>query len=278
MSTINIYINRILENIEKIDSFMKKHNKKWTIVNKILGSNREILKEIINSEILNSNNTSIDSVADSHLSGLQIVKELNPKLKTMYIKPTELKYVEEVIRFADISLNTSYETIIALNEKAKELNKIHQVIIMIELGELREGVPLDNIIELYEKIYNLSNIKIIGLGTNLGCMYGIEPTYDNLSNLCSHKELLEEKFNTSLPIISGGSSIALPLINKEALPENINHYRIGEAVYNGTSPYRNKKFMDLSTDTFELKANIIELYKKSNKPLGIISHSNIGHT
>lgn len=149
---------------------------------------------------------------------------------------------------------------------------------MIELGELREGVIRDNIVEFYQNVFNLENIEVEGIGTNLGCMYGIQPAYDKLLQLSLYKQIIDAKFNVNLPIISGGSSITLPLVGKPEMPKNINHLRIGESAFMGTSPLDGKRFSELSTNIFEFRSNIIELQMKSTSPDGILTDGNIGHT
>jgi len=149
---------------------------------------------------------------------------------------------------------------------------------MIELGELREGVNRSDVMDFYEKVFELSHIEVIGLGSNLGCMYGIVPSYDKLLQLVLYKELISAKFNKNLKLISGGSSITLPLIENQSVPKEINHFRIGEAAFFGVSPLNNEKFKELAVDTFEFRANIIELENKKTVPEGIVSDGNVGHT
>jgi predicted amino acid racemase len=149
---------------------------------------------------------------------------------------------------------------------------------MIELGELREGVKRTDIMEFYEKVFKLSNIEVIGIGSNLGCMYGVEPSYDKLLQLVLYKELISAKFDKELKFISGGTSITLPLIEMGSVPKEVNHFRVGEAAFFGISPLDNEQFKDLSVNTFEFTANIIELEEKMLVPEGIISDSNLGHT
>jgi predicted amino acid racemase len=108
-------------------------------------------------------------------------------------------------------------------------------------------------------------------------MYGVEPTYDKMIQLSLYRQLLEQMFDHRIPIISGGSSITLPLLGSRKLPPTVNHFRIGEAVFLGSSPLDNKRFKNLSTDIFEYKANILELEEKETTPDGIISDAAIGH-
>jgi predicted amino acid racemase len=274
MAELVIKSTKILQNVEKLNHLFEKHCVQWTLVVKILSGHKEFLRQLLFNPIVKK----IHSVGDSRISGLKTIKEINPEIVTMYIKPPAMDTIKSIVAYADISLNSSFRTIEALNAEAKKQGKRHRVIIMIELGELREGILREKVVEFYTRVFQLENIDIEGIGTNLGCMYGVQPTYDKLLQMSLYKQLLEAKFNTKLPLISGGSSITLPLIGKSAMPKNVNHIRIGESAFMGTSPFDNKKFRDLTTDTFEYRSNIIELELKETTPDGIITEGNIGHT
>lgn len=274
MAELIIHTDNITSNIKKLSAYLKKHRIEWSLITKVFSGDQEFLEHILTKDTIKD----INSVGDSRLTSLKNLKKVNPEMRTIYIKPPASVYADEIVKYADISLNTQYDTIEALNRAAKKQDKIHQIIIMIEMGELREGVNREVILDFYEKVFNLSHIEVIGLGSNLGCMYGVEPTFDKLLQLTLYKELIAAKFNKSLKFISGGSSITLPLIEQNIVPKEVNHFRIGEAIFFGTSPLENKKFRDLSTNTFEFYSNIIELEEKGVVPDGIISEANIGHT
>lgn len=273
MAELIIHRKKILDNITKLSQYLADKGIEWSLTTKVLSGHRKILEAILDTPEMQK----IHSLADSRLSNLEVIKKISPETVTMYIKPTAIQYAKKVVEVADISLNTSFETIQALNQEAQKKEKIHRVIIMIELGELREGVMRDDLVDFYRKCYELSNIKIIGLGTNLGCMYGIEPTFDKLLQLALYKQLIEALFSRKIELISGGSSITLPLIGKKKVPKAVNHFRIGEAIFLGDSPLNGKKFRNLSTEAFEFQANIIEFEQKDNEPDGVISEGNVGH-
>jgi ornithine racemase len=274
MAHLNIKINEIRDNIHLLSKYLNENGIEWSLITKVFSGDKDFLKKLLTPEVISG----LHSVGDSRLTSLKNLKEVNPDMVTIYIKPPADVYAEDVIQYADISLNSSFTTIKALNEVAEKHNKIHKIIIMVELGELREGVDRDNLIEFYQKVFNLPNIEVIGLGSNLGCMYGVEPTYDKLLQLVLYKKLIEAKFNRILPFISGGSSITLPLIEANTVPPEVNHFRIGEAAFFGTSPLNNEKFLDLSTNTFDFHPYIIELEEKPLVPNGIISDASVGHT
>lgn len=273
MAELIIHTAKIKDNIKKLSAFFEEHNVYWSLITKVFSGDKEFLRELLTNDVIEN----IQSVGDSRLTSLKNLKAINPEMRTIYIKPPAKMYVEEVIAYADISLNSSFETIEALNEEAKKQDKIHHIIIMIDLGELREGINRSDIISFYEKVFEMSNISVLGIGSNLGCMYGIEPTFEKLEILANYKEHIAEKFNRSVYMISGGSSITLPILRDGEIPEQINHFRIGEAAFFGTTPAEASRFLNLNTDTFEFSANIIELEQKKLVPDGDISDASIGN-
>lgn len=274
MAELIIQTKKIQNNIKYLSKYFDAQGIAWSLVTKVFSGDKEFLKNALTDEVIED----INSIGDSRLTSLKNLKEVNPKMRTIYIKPPAKIYADEVVKYADISLNSSFSTIKALNEAAKNADKVHKVIIMVELGELREGVKRTELMSFYEKIFDLPNIDVIGIGSNLGCMYGVEPSYDKLLQLSLYEELISVKFNRDLKYVSGGTSITLPLIENKTIPKDINHFRVGEAAFFGISPFDNQQFKSLSTDTFEFKANIIELEEKKIVPEGIISDGNIGHS
>ena len=274
MAELVIHTKKIKDNIKWLSEYFEEKNIHWSLITKVFSGDKEFLSHILTTDVIEKINT----IGDSRLTSLKNLREVNPDMRTIYIKPPAAIYAEEVVKYGDISLNSSFETIEALNKAAKKENKVHKVIIMVELGELREGVQREDLIHFYQKVFNMTNIEVIGIGSNLGCMYGVEPSFDKLLQLYLYRELISEKFGRKLPLLSGGTSITLPMIDDGRMPKQINHFRVGEAAFFGKSPLDNEQFEDLHTTTFEFRANIIELEEKKLVPEGVIGDANIGHT
>lgn len=274
MARLKVHIDRLTENIETINAFMRKHGKEWSLVVKVLGTDKAVLTKLLQHEAI----LGTHSIAVSQWKSLRMVKDLNPSLRTMYIKPPSPKNVSYIVKYADISLNTTLSTIKALSDEAVKQNKTHQIIVMIEMGELREGIKREGLMPFYKNIFKLPNIQVVGIGTNLGCMYGIQPTYDKLIQLVLYEQLIEAKFKRSLELVSGASSITMPILERGKVPKGINHFRIGEAAFLGTSPLDNKPILGLNTGAFTFEATIVELYKKENQPDGVITDAAVGNT
>lgn len=274
MARLTIHLDKIVANIERIDALMSEHGKTWSLVVKVLGSNSQALSALLAHPVVRQTH----SLAVSQWRVLKLVKEIDPSLVTLYIKPPGIRNAGNVVRFADISFNSSFLTLQALDRAAGKIGQKHRVILMVEMGELREGIHREGLLDFYKKVFKLKNIDIIGLGTNLGCMTGIQPTYDKMLQLVLYQQLLEATFRRKLELVSGASSITLPLLAENKIPLGVNHFRIGEAAFLGTSPLNDKPFLNLMTDTFTFEANIVELYRKDNTPDGILTDANVGET
>ena len=148
--------------------------------------------------------------------------------------------IRGIIRHADVSFNTEIDTIKMLSDEAVKQGKVHKIIIMIEMGDLREGVMGEELIDFYRQVLELPNIEISGIGTNLNCLSGVMPTQDKLIQLSLYKQLIESRFNISIPWVSGGTSVAVPLMLRNARPMAVNHFRIGEALFFGKDLFSGK--------------------------------------
>ena len=236
----------------------------------MLCGNKPYLKQIMD--------LGIRQICDSRVSNLKAIKNLDPGIETVYIKPPAKRAASSVVRYADISLNTELFTIRLLNDEALKQGKIHKIIIMIEMGDLREGVLGDNLIEFYGKVFELPNIEVIGIGTNLNCLYGIMPSQDKLIQLGLYKQLIEARFNRRIRFVSGGSSVTIPLIVKGILPASVDHFRVGESLFFGKDLFTGKLIKGMKNDIFRLHAEIIELTEKPIVPRGELGQNVAGET
>lgn len=270
MAYIILNKSKLKSNFDYLDNLFKEKDIKWAVVSKILCGNKEYLEELLSYNIT--------QICDSRIVNLKMIKQINPKVETIFIRPPAKHAIKNIVKYADISMNTEIETIKLLSEEAQIQNKVHKIIIMIELGELREGVMRDDSIDFYSKVFNLKNIEVVGIGANLSCLYGVLPNHDKLIQLCLYKQLIELKFNKKITYISGGSSVTIPLIFQKLLPKGINHFRVGETLFLGTDVYNDKVLKNFNTDVFVLYSEIIELIEKPKVPMGEMGTNAEGHS
>ncbi|HNZ50978.1 MAG TPA: ornithine racemase Orr [Bacilli bacterium] len=214
-------------------------------------------------------------LADSRLENLIKFKTI-PLPKVLLRLPMKSE-ATMVVKNVDISLNSELLTIFKLNKAAIRQNKVHQIIFMFDLGDLREGHFFkDDYLETIKIIKQLVGIKLIGIGTNLTCYGGVIPTHDILKELVNIKNRIEENFHINLPIISGGNSSSIMLLLHKELPQGINNLRLGESIVLGRETAYGNKIPNTYADAFLLKAEIIEVKTKPSYPLGTIGMDAFG--
>ena len=270
MAFIKLYRQKLKENYIFLDALFKERNIHWGIVTKLLCGNTIYLQEVIDLGAM--------EMHDSRISNLKKIKRLKSEIQTVYIKPPSKLNIQKIIKYADVSFNTEIYTIKLLSEEAKLQNKIHKIIIMIEMGDLREGVLGEELMSFYEQVFSLPNIEIRGIGTNLNCLSGVMPTHDKLIQLSLYKQLIEVKFNVEISWVSGGTSVAVPLMLKNIRPMAVNHFRVGEALFFGKNLFTGETMAGMHNDTFKLFAEIIEITEKSNIPSGELGENVAGNT
>lgn len=216
-------------------------------------------------------------LADSRIENLRVLKELAPDVKRVLLRLPMLSEVEEVVEIADLSLNSELVTLGALSKSAQMLNKLHEIIVMVDLGDLREGVLPQDLDAVVERVLTLPNLKLVGIGVNLTCYGGVIPDDENLGHLVSLAEHIENKFEIKLDYISGGNSSSLFKLINHTLPSRINNLRLGEAVVLGRETAFGENIDQMYSDAFILQAQIIELKEKNSVPKGKIGMDAFGN-
>jgi predicted amino acid racemase len=270
MAYLELNRKKLQHNYRFLDKLFKKHNIQWAIVAKLLCGDKTFLKEVIALDA--------EQICDSRVSNLKAIKSIKPDVETIYIKPPARRAIPAVVKYADISFNTEIETIRHLSLEAKKQGKNHKIIIMIEMGDLREGVMWDQLLDFYEEVFEMPNIEVVGIGTNLNCLNGVLPNQDKLIQLSLYEQLIEAKFNKNIPYVSGGSSVTIPLIFKKLMPVGISHFRVGETLFFGNDIYDNKPIPQMKSDIFRLFTEIIELQDKPLIPSGELGTNLEGET
>lgn len=217
--------------------------------------------------------SAVDYLADSRVQNIkknfETVKA-NGKQSVLLRLPMASE-IEEVVKYVDISFNSEMTTLEMLNAEAAKQGKVHKAVLMIDVGDLREGIFFQNeeeVIETARKIQAMENVELYGVGVNLTCYGAIIPKNDNLSIICDLAAKIEEATGAKLTMISGGNSSSIYLVGKGELPEKINNLRLGEAFLLGNDTAYGERLEGTVDDALVVEAQIIELKEKPSLPIG----------
>jgi ornithine racemase len=220
----------------------------------------------------------VTSLGDSRIENIEGMCRDREQLMTqlILIRTPMLSQVERVVNCVDISFNTEISVIEKLSYFSKQENKMHGIILMVELGDLREGIMPDKLMDVVQKTLQLPNIILKGIGCNLACRSGVVPDDRNMTELSSLAESIEAMFGVKLDIISGGNSANLMWVFNGMDTGRINNIRLGESIFLGCDPLSRQPIDGLFPDAVTLIAEVIESKKKPSKPWGKIAQTAFG--
>lgn len=218
----------------------------------------------------------VTAIADSRLENIDRLKVGGVDTPFMLIRVPALSAVDHVVESADLSLNSELAVLDALSRAAARRGGIHEVILMVDIGDLREGVWPDDLPTFLAAAIELPGIRIKGLGTNLACFGGVIPSEDNMARLVELADGIEQRFGIDLELISGANSSGLSLIATGKMPDRVNHARIGEAILLGRETTHRDPWPGTYQDAFTLHAEILELKNKPSSPSGEIGQDAFG--
>ncbi|WP_273319773.1 ornithine racemase Orr [Vallitalea guaymasensis] len=265
---VEINLVKIRNNTKKLVEMCNENNIDVVGVTKVFCGKPKIVREMVKG--------GIRVIGDSRIENLKKLKRF--KLPKLLLRLPMISEAEEVVQYADISLNSEISTIRRLSKEAKKRNLRHKIILMVDLGDLREGIfDEEEIFEAVEIMISLDNIDLIGIGTNLTCYGGILPEKSNLQRLLTLKETIRKKYKLNLKVVSGGNSSSLHLIEEGDMPKGINQLRLGESIVLGRETAYGSTIEDTYQDAMTLQCEIIELQDKPSLPIGTIGMDAFGN-
>ena len=219
-----------------------------------------------------------ESLGDSRITNLKKMRLAGITAQLLLLRIPLISQVASVVKYADISLNSELVVIQRLSNCAIKNNTRHKVILMVEMGDLREGLMPSELDDTIQQILKLKGVELKGIGTNLACLSGIQPDEEKMGYLSLLATNIEKKFKIKLDIVSGGNSSNYNWFNSAKNVGRINNLRLGESIFLGCDPLRRKPIPGLFTDAFTLITEVIESKVKPAVPYGKNGQNAFGKT
>jgi ornithine racemase len=184
------------------------------------------------------------------------------------IRSPMISQAATVVRVASTSLNSEPVVLDALSVAALHRGTSHGVILMVELGDLREGVPAGDLVDLARSVTSRRGLTLAGIGTNLACQNGVLPDQDKMDELSGLADEVETATGATLSIVSGGNSASLAWALGPGDVGRVDELRLGEAILLGVEPLYRQPISGLGTGAFALVGELIEVATKPARPWG----------
>ncbi len=215
-------------------------------------------------------------LADSRLRNVVAMRDGGVRAPMTMVRTPLLSEVDGVVRACETSCNTEPAVLVALSAAAVRQERVHQVLLMVELGDLREGILPAQLAGIAQLVVGLPNLTLHGLGANLACRHGVVPDEANMAELSAMVAEVELSTGVHLVVVSGGNSANLGWALGPAHIGRVNDLRLGEALVLGRDPLDRRPIDGLCTDAVTLVGEVIESGPKPSTPWGSFAQNAFG--
>ena len=203
-------------------------------------------------------------LADSRISNVIRMRAGGIACPIWMIRAPMEHETKDVIRCCGASCNTEKSTILKLGSDALEEGTEHHVILTVEVGDLREGIMPEDLINVAALVVATPGLVLKGIAANFACMGNVAPTANDMALLSRLADQVESECGPYVAQVSAGGSASLDWALGNGATGRINNLRLGEAILLGIDPISRQRIDGLHTDAFALFAEVIEARLKPN--------------
>lgn len=262
---LEIDLGKIYHNASTLVSILGKRGIAVTGVTKASLGSPEIANALMRA--------GVRGLGDSRIENIEAMRRSRVTGTMTLIRSPMMSQADRVVKSAEISFNTEIDVIKALSTAARSSGLVHGIVLMVELGDLREGIMPADVENVARQTMQLPNLQLEGIGANLACRSGVSPSASNMAELSALVCSLEANLGTELGIVSGGNSANLQWAISSGDRGRINDLRLGESILLGREPLYRQPIVGLHTGAITLVAEVIESGIKPSQPRGVIAQA-----
>lgn len=265
---LEIHLDRLRHNARALVDRLATRSIAVTGVTKATLGSPEVARELLSA--------GVSAIGDSRIENIETMRRAGITATMVLIRSPMLSQADRVVAHADVSLNTELVVIERLSASAGAVGRTHGVVLMVELGDLREGILPGDLPAVVAETLRLPHIELRGIGANLACQSGVAPDDRNMAELSALAGSLESTFGLKVSVVSGGNSASLDWALGCADAGRVNDLRLGESILLGREPLRRRPVDGLRTDAITLVAEVIESKVKPTLAWGEINETAFG--
>ncbi len=265
---LDIDLDKIEHNARAIVALCRQHGIEVVGVTKGVCGQPEVARAMLRGGVA--------AIGDSRLEHVQRMRAAGVEASYHLLRVAGLSDVDDVVAAVDVSLESELCVLEALSAAAARAGCVHAVVVMVELGDLREGVMPGDLVPFVRAARALPAIQLAGIGTNLSCLAGVVPTVENMTRLVALGREVERGAGLRLRWISGINSSGLELLAAGRMPPAVNQARIGEGILLGRESTHRRPWPGTHQDAFVLHAEVLELKRKPSVPIGELAEDAFG--
>lgn len=265
---IEIDLGRVEENARTLVDLLGRRGIQVTGVTKATLGSPDVARAMLRGGVAR--------LADSRIDNLEALKEAGIRAPMMLLRAPDPAWADRAVAVANVSLVSDVDVAYALSAAAGKRGSDHGIVVMVELGDLREGVMASDVLDLARVISRTRHLRLAGIGTNLACRNGVIPGDTQMQDLSGLAGLLSTKLGIPELLVTGGNSANLGWALGRAHVGMVNDLRLGEAILLGIDPVTRTPIEGLQTDAFTMVGAVIESIEKPSSSWGSVGHPALG--
>jgi predicted amino acid racemase len=265
---LEVYLDRIGHNARELVGRLGRRGIAVTGVTKATLGSPEVARELVHAGVA--------AIGDSRIENIERMRAAGVAAPMVLIRSPMLSQADRVVASAEVSLNTELDVLDRLSVAAGGRHRPHGVVLLVELGDLREGILPGDLDAVVRRTLAMPHITLLGIGTNLACQSGAAPDKRNMDELGALAGALETTFGLTLGTVSGGNSANLDWVESTDDVGRITDLRLGESILLGREPLQRRPIDGLHTDTIVLIGEVIESKVKPTRPWGDLHQNALG--
>lgn len=210
----------------------------------------------------------VSTIAESRLDNVRRLRDAGIDCDVLLLRLPALSEIEDVVALTTTSLNSEARVLRALSQAAVRQGKRHEVLIIVEWGDRREGALPQEAAALCRLALELPGLDLAGVACSLSCLCGVLPTPENMQGFAAFVERLEEELGLRFRTVSGGHTGNLRFLESGCAPERIDQVRVGEGILLGRDSYSDTAVPGPYSDAFKAYAEVVEVKEKPSAPEG----------
>jgi predicted amino acid racemase len=254
---VEVDLNKLRHNTKTLVRLLKPRGIRVTGVTKAVCGHPAIAQAMLDGGAV--------GLADARVSNVLRLRKAGITCPVTLIRTPMLSQAEEIVQLCETSYHTEMVVIAALAAAAIRKNTVHGIILMAEMGDMREGIMPNDLGPIAHKVVDMPGVALTGLGANFACLSGTVPDASKMADLSALATETEGVSAALFQTVSGGNSANLPWALGDHSSSRINDLRLGEAILLGVDPVSGDPIGGLHTDAFTLVAEVIET---DTKPVG----------
>ncbi len=202
-------------------------------------------------------------LGESRLRNVERLRQAGITAPIALIRTPMASQADQVVLCCDTSYNTEIEVIARLGAAARRNGSVHNIVLMVEMGDMRDGILPENLQGVAAQVRAMPGVALTGIGANYACLGGAVPDAAGMAGFSALARKTAAACGPCMDTVSGGNSANLPWALGPGPKGIINNLRLGEAILLGVEPVSGQQIDGLHTDAFTLIAEVIEAKVKT---------------